>query len=73
MEKQIRVLSQELHTSKETNVGEVVNLVVSLLDDSKGSAMSSTEANQNEILTNFDICDFICENVKLLINHISEE
>ena len=67
------VLSQELHTSKETNVGKVVNLVVSLLDDSKASAMSSTEANQNEILTNFDICDFICENVNLLINHISEE
>ena len=34
MEKQIIVLNQELHTSKETNVGELVKLVVSLLDES---------------------------------------
>ena len=73
MEKQIMVLSQELHTSKETNVGEVVKLVVFLLDDSKASAMSSTEENQNEISTNCDICDFKCENEKLLITHMSEE
>ena len=73
MEKQIMVLNQELQTSKETNVGEVVKLVVSLLDDSKASAMSSTEANQNEISTNCDICDFKCENEKLLITHMSEE
>ena len=66
------VLSQELHTSKETNVEKVVKLVVSLLDDSKASAMSFTEANQNEISTNCDICDFKCENEKLLITHMRQ-
>ena len=73
MEKQLMVLNQELRNSKETNVGEVVKLVVSLLDDSKASASSSTESSLNEMSTKCDICDFKCENEKLLITHMSEE
>ena len=45
MKNQIIVLNNEIESSKQINVSEIVELVVSLLDTPKTSAMSSTTEN----------------------------
>ena len=45
MKNQIIVLNNEIESSKQINVSEIVQLVVSLLDTPKTSAMSSTTEN----------------------------
>ena len=67
------LLNQEMQTSKKSNIEEIGELLVFLLDNTKASAKSSTAAKQTEISINCDICDFKCENEKLLIAHMSEE
>ena len=45
MKNQIIVLNNEIESSKQINVSEIVELVMSLLDTPKTSAMSSTTEN----------------------------
>ena len=73
MQNQIAELNQEIQSTKKINIAEIVGLVVSLLDNSKSSAESSTAANKTEISIDCDICDFKCENEKLMITHMSDE
>ena len=48
MENQITLLNQEIKISKKINVAEIFELVVSLLDNPKTSAMSFTTEKKEE-------------------------
>ena len=73
MEDKIIELNQDIQSSNKFNIGEIVGLVVSLLDKHKSSENSSTPENKSNSLEHCDICDFESENKKVMKYHITEE
>ena len=75
MEDQITLLKQELESSKKTNVAEIVELVVSLLDNQKASAKPAMLENKNKTEKSkfCDICDFESESKAVMTSHMSDE
>lgn len=87
METQIKILTEEMKVNQQTNIGEIVNCVMAVLDSSnalkpspdtmstieKGLEKSPRETNEEDIFVNCDNCQFKCENEESMIAHMSTE
>ena len=73
MEDKIVELNQDIQSSNKFNIGEIVGLVVSLLDKRKSYEKPTTPENKSKTLEQCDICDFESENKNVMESHINEE
>ena len=73
MEDKIIELNQDIQSWKKFNIGEIVGLVVSLLDKHKSYEKSSTPENNCKTLEHCGIYDFESKKKNVMESHIIEE
>ena len=55
---QVELLNQEIQTDKQTNIAEVVQIVVSMLDNAKNSEKSPQASKEDQTYLSCDHCEF---------------
>ena len=69
---QIQILNEEIQKGKETNIAEVVSIVIKLMENSKGSELSPAASREDENHLNCDQCEFKIMNENDMIAHMAQ-
>ena len=73
MENQIKLLNEDIQIGKQSNIQDIVKVVVEILEKSKDSYIPFEAMTDEETVIYCDQCEFRCKNENHMIKHISQK